>query len=155
MPIDLAAAWDRVWPLLMAFATGGFVTNVKGALELWRMVFPSTNRRHIVVQSTLVSHADAGGNLITLTNLSDRVALLSSWEIVRRSPGWWGRAEKHVAHSDGAMTARIETDAEHRLVFDDDDWFDPWPRDRPKHRIVFRYVITGDKPREVVLTQGR
>lgn len=116
------------------------------------MFFPP--KRRIVVQATLVGHPDVGENVITLTNLSDRVALLSSWEIMRRRRGWIFHHDEHVADSDDAATKRIEPDTEVRLIFADQHWFNPWRKDRPGRQIVFRYVITGEKPKEVVLTKG-
>lgn len=139
----------KAWPYVAAFASGTVIGNVKTLFEIRDII--DRRRTKIVVQSTLSGHRDYDGSYVYITNLSAGVVLINHWEIFHRKP-WWDfkGASQSVVDSENSPTRRIEPNEEIVLSFNDDHWFNPWPKNLHLHSLCFRFMVTGEKRARVV-----
>lgn len=139
----------KAWPVVAAFFTGTVIGNVKTIFEIRDIM--DRRRTKIVVHSSLSGHPEHEGNYVYITNLSSTVVLIPFWEIIHRK-AWWdlkGQTQTEV-DSEGSQTKRIEPNQEVILGFNDEHWFNPWPKNLPHHKLCLRFMVTGEKRARVV-----
>ena len=150
--IDWSGLWSKVWPIIVAFFTGTFIGNVKTLFEIADII--DRRKTKIVVERSLSGHRDAEGNYIHIANLSGKTVMISWWEIYHRR-AWWDfrKGNQSVVDSDGSPTRTLQPNEIMDLSFNDQFWFNPWPKHLPNHSLYIRYNVMGERrAREFKLT---
>ena len=149
--VDWSELWSKAWPVVVAFFTGTLLGNVKTLFEIGDII--DRRKTKIVIHRSLSGHRAAEGNYVFITNLSSKVILITYWSILWRKP-WWHFTNRDMIEvdSDGGPTKTIQPNEEIMLSFNDDAWFNPFPKNTDRD-LYFRFMVTGEKrPREKKLS---